>query len=119
VIIFRLAAAAALDTALGILLAALLAVTTGRYFAARAAVTFAVGSPTSRWKGPIPMVMGDFGTLVYGIPFALILVSLAEPIAGATPCKRLFGLRIARVDGGEPGCARSGSAPCCAWPASG
>ena len=65
-----------------------------------------VGSPDSVWLGPIPMVLGIFGNLAYGLPFALILVLLAEMFFGAGPGKYLFRMRIARADGGAAGIGR-------------
>jgi len=52
----------------------------GYYFATRAVVTLHIGDPNSIWKGPIPWLMGIFGTYVYTLPFAFFLVFLFRAI---------------------------------------
>ena len=63
-----------------------------------------IGSPDTVWKGPIPMIMGYLGTLVYVMPLAVLLVMLIEPGTGASPGKRLF--RLALVESEDPVVAR-------------
>jgi len=85
--------ATAIDVALGVAVALLLSTTTGTWFARRAAATLSIGSDGSLWRGPLPMLFGIFGTFLYGFPFAALLVSLPEGLAGAG-----FGKRLARVE---------------------
>jgi len=98
---FRIrAAAAAIDAAVALLIAIALSRTIGWYFAERAVVTLHIGQPGTLWKGPIPMILGAFGEVVYGLPFAGLLAWSADPLTGATLGKRLFRLRVRAVDGG-------------------
>ncbi len=76
----------------------------GIFFAERAVVMLHIGSPGTVWKGPIPMIMGYLGTLVYVMPLAVLLVMLLEPVTGASPGKRLF--RLAVVESEDPVVAR-------------
>ncbi len=98
--------AAVIDSVLGLVVALLLASTTGRWFAGRAVAMLSIGSPDTFWRGPIPMVLGILGPLVYGLPFALLLAWLPEALFGAGLGKWALRLRVG--DGtGEP--ARAGS----------
>lgn len=94
-------AAGLVDGALGLLLAMLLAGSSGHYFAERAVDTFAIGSPGTIWKGPVPLVLGVLGTVGYGIPLALALVLLSEPLTGRTPGKMLMRLIVTGEEGGD------------------
>jgi uncharacterized RDD family membrane protein YckC len=49
------------------------------------------------------MVMALAGRLVYGIPFAVLVVLLAGPLFGATPGQRLAGLTVVGSDGRAAG----------------
>ena len=89
-----------IDALVGLLLAMLLSGTTGRWFAGRSFVMLSIGSPDTFWRGPIPMVIGIFGVLVYGLPFALLLVLLPEALFGAGPGKWALGLAVASGDRG-------------------
>jgi uncharacterized RDD family membrane protein YckC len=80
-----------------------LAPSTGAWFLDRSVPTFRVGEPGTIWTGPIPMVMALTGRLVYGIPFAVLVVLLAGPLFGATPGQRLAGLRVVESDGRAAG----------------
>ena len=91
-----------IDALVGLLLAMLLSGTTGRWFAGRSFVMLSIGSPDTFWRGPIPMVIGIFGVLVYGLPFALLLVLLPEALFGAGPGKWALGLAVASGDRGQP-----------------
>ncbi len=91
--------AGGLDAVLGTVVALLLAGTLGRWFAGRAVVMLSIGSPDTFWRGPIPMVLGILGSFVYGLPFALLLVLLAEALFGASPGKWLLGLQVVAADG--------------------
>jgi len=95
----RRAAAALVDLACGGLLATLLARTTGLYFAERAVVTLRIGEPGTLWQGPLPMVLGIFGELVYGLPFALAVVALAGAAIGVSPGRAACGLEVRGADG--------------------
>lgn len=98
--------AAAIDVFLGLFVALLMAGTTGRWFAGRSVVMLSIGSSDTFWRGPIPMVLGILGPLVYGLPAALLLVLLPEALLGAGPGKWALRLRI--VGGaGETAHARS------------
>jgi uncharacterized RDD family membrane protein YckC len=77
----------------------LLSGTLGRWFAERAVVTLSIGSPDTFWRGPVPMVLGIFGTFVYVLPFSLLLVLLGEVFFGAGPGKWLLGLDVTAGDG--------------------
>ena len=94
-------AAGVLDGLLGVIVALLLAGTTGGWFAGRAVATLSIGSPDTLWRGPIPMIMGIFGSFFYGLPFALLLVLLSEALLDASPGKWLLRLRVVEVRG-EP-----------------
>jgi hypothetical protein len=101
----RRAAAAALDAALGFALAMALSVTpVGRYFALRAFDMFRIDSPTTVWKGPIPLILGAFGETVYTFPAALLALLSVEGVTGRSLGKRAFGLRV--VAGGGQGAAQ-------------
>lgn len=92
-------AAAAIDIALALGLAVLLAPTMGRFFAARAVVTLRIGDPSSLWSGPLPLILGTFGEIVYALPFTLLLAWLVGPITGATSGERITRLRICDTSG--------------------
>ncbi|MFH1865687.1 MAG: RDD family protein [Candidatus Eisenbacteria bacterium] len=98
--------AAVLDSLLGLIVALLLAATTGRWFAGRSVVMLSIGSPDTFWRGPMPMLLGILGPLVYGLPFALLLVLLPEALLGAGPGKWALRLRVAD-ESGAPARARS------------
>ncbi len=96
---WRRPVAAAIDLALALALAAVLSPLSGVFFAERAVPTLHIGSPDTLWQGPLPMVLGIFGELVYGYPFALLLVLGREAFGGASPGKRLLRLRIEPMAG--------------------
>lgn len=98
--------AAAVDLALGLALALLLAGSSGHFFAGRAVVALRIGAEGTLWRGPLPMILGYLGPLSYGLPFALLLVHLAEPLFGLTPGKLFAGLAIAGSDGAPAGTSR-------------
>jgi uncharacterized RDD family membrane protein YckC len=98
--------AVTIDVLLGILVAVLLSRTLGWYFAGRSVVMLSIGSPDTFWRGPIPMVLGYFGTVVYGLPFAMLVVLLPEALFGAAPGKWILALRVTARDG-APASARS------------
>ncbi len=98
--------AATMDVLLGVVVAVLLWRTLGWYFAGRSVVMLSIGSPDTFWRGPIPMVLGLFGTVVYGLPFAVLLVLLPEALFGAGPGKWILALRVTTADG-APASAQS------------
>lgn len=71
----------------------------GIFFARRAVVTLRIGAPDTLWKGPLPLMIGAFGEVVYLLPFALFLVWMLDPLTGATIGKRSLGLRVRAADG--------------------
>ena len=93
------AGAASVDAASSVGATLVLASTVGFFFARRAVVTFRIGEPDTFWKGPLPLMLGVIGEVVYLLPLMFYLVWLIEPLTGATLGKRLVGLRIGRVDG--------------------
>jgi len=95
----RRAAASLVDLGLGAVLAALLASTTGQFFARRAVVAFHIGEPDSSWTGVVPMVLGVVSPLSYGFAFGWLVVLLADAVAGATPGKLFTGLAVVPVGG--------------------
>jgi hypothetical protein len=91
---WRRVAAVTIDIVVGLALGLLLSQTrVGIFFAERAVVMLRIGSPDTIWKGPIPMIMGYLGTLVYVLPLAFLLVALIGPMTGRSPGNRL--LRVA------------------------
>jgi len=98
--------ASAIDAALGVALALLLSGTLGRWFAGRAVVMLSIGSPDTFWRGPVPMILGVFGNVVYGLPFAMLLVLLPEALFGIGGGKGLLRLHVMGADG-EPASTRS------------
>jgi hypothetical protein len=77
----------------------LLSGTSGRWFAGRAAVMLSIGSPESSWRGLVPMVIGILGNLFYGLPFALLLVLIAEVLFAAGPGKWILRMSVTAQDG--------------------
>lgn len=93
------AAAAGIDAVVGVAATLAMASTLGMFFARRAVVTLRIGEPGTLWKGPLPLMLGVFGEVVYLIPFTFLLVWILDPLTGATVGKRLFGLRVRQTDG--------------------
>jgi len=98
--------AGAIDALAAFVLACLLVPTTGHWFASRAVVMLSIGSPDTFWRGPLPMVLGIFGTLVHGLPLSFLLVLLPEALFGAGLGKWLLGLDV-RSEDGTPATARA------------
>lgn len=94
------ALAAAIDAVLALGVALALSSTLGEWFAERAVVTLRIGQPGTWWRGPIPLVLGVFGEVVYGLPFAGLLVWSLAAQTGGTLGKRLLGLRVRDAGGG-------------------
>lgn len=90
----RRAAALGVDLMLGLVLAGLLTSSTGHWLSLRAVDALATDDPAGGWKGPLPMVIGMVGSLVYGMPLAVILVTLGELLFAQSVGKALFGLRV-------------------------
>lgn len=76
------------------------------YFARAAAETFAVGSDTTVWKGPIPLVLGMVSPISYGYAFALVLVLVPEWLSGASVGKLVTRSVVASADGSAASGAR-------------
>jgi uncharacterized RDD family membrane protein YckC len=93
------AAAGGVDLAAGLAASLALAPSVGIFFARRAVVTLRIGDPDTLWQGPLPLLLGLFGEVVYLLPFTLLLAWLLDPLTGATAGKRLFGLRVRAHDG--------------------
>ncbi|MFH1842325.1 MAG: RDD family protein [bacterium] len=89
-----------LDFGCGCVLGYLAAHPLGGFFVDRAVATLHIGQPDTVWKGPFPLVLGLFGTLVYSLPCILCLVWLAEPLFGASPGKHLLRIKLLASDGG-------------------
>jgi len=99
------AAAGGIDAGVGFAASLLLASSLGSYFAQRAVVTLRIGAPGTLWTGPLPLMLGVVGEVVYLLPFALFVAWILDPLTGATVGKRLLGLRV-RDAGGRPASRR-------------
>jgi hypothetical protein len=87
--------ATVVDGVAGFLLAAALAPTVlGFYFSSRAVVLLRIGEPDSWFQGPVAMVIGLFGELLFLLPLTLALVLGPEAFGGRGLGKRLCGIRI-------------------------
>jgi uncharacterized RDD family membrane protein YckC len=93
------AAAASVDFVVGLAAALTMRSGIGIFFARRAIATLRIGAPDTSWKGPLPLMIGTFGEVVYLLPFVLLLVWILDPLTGATIGKRLLGLRVRDADG--------------------
>ena len=91
--------AALIDFLLALALAFLLLESTGEYFAARSVPTLHVGEPGTWWRGPVPLVLGLFGTLVYGFPFAYAAVLGTALLFGRTPGQIVARLEVVEAAG--------------------
>lgn len=90
-------AATSIDAVVVIVLGMLLASTAGDWAAARTAIVLRVGQPETFWRGPLPMVLGAIGNLVYGLPLNLLLVLLPEAFAGRSLGKLVARLQVTPV----------------------
>ena len=99
---FRRLLAALADGGLAVVLAWLLAPSSGRWFAERSIVMLNIGDPGTLWVGPLPLLLALLGPFVYGLPFAAALLLLAEPLFGAGPGHRLLRLEPRAADGARP-----------------
>ncbi len=93
------AVAAAIDAMAGVATAILLSSSLGVFFARRAVVMLRIGDPETLWKGPVPLMLGVVGEVVYLLPFALFLAWILDPLTGATIGKRVMGMRVCDPDG--------------------
>lgn len=90
----------AVDATVALGLGLLLSSTLGLYFSSRAVVALEMDSPESVWKGPVPLVLGVFGKLVYLMPFVIFLVLALEAVVDRGPGKALLGLRVSPAGAG-------------------
>jgi len=97
---------AAIDGLVGLCGALAFSSTIGMYFARRAVVTLRIGEPGTWWTGPLPMVLGAVGEVVYVLPLACGCVWLVEPLTGATIGQRVTGVRAGSVDARPPSRSR-------------
>ncbi len=94
------ALASGLDLASGLTLGVLLAPgPLGEFFSARAVVLLRIGEPDSWFVGPVAMVIGILGELVFLLPLAVMLALAPEALGGAALGKLLLRLRIETVEG--------------------
>lgn len=91
--------AATIDFALGFSAAVVLSSTVGVFFARRAVITLRIGQPGTLWHGPIPLILGIFGEVVYLLPLTLLASWMIDPLTGATVGKRIARVRVRLVDG--------------------
>ena len=94
--------AALIDFGIGFAAALALSSTVGVFFARRAVVTLRIGQPGTLWQGPLPLLLGIFGEVVYLLPLTLVASWAIEPLTGATLGKRILGLRVVFPDGRPP-----------------
>lgn len=97
--------AAGLDGLAGVAAGLFLSQLVGDYFSQRAVVMLRIGDPDSFFRGPIPMVLGIFGELVFTLPLAFLLIQLVEPVLQGSPGKLLLRLsvRTSRGEAATPG----------------
>ena len=82
---WRRSAATGTDLLLALLLSGLSATSLGRWCARRAVLALAIDDPQSWWRGPVPLVLGILGELVYSLPVTMLLVALSRRAFGHTP----------------------------------
>jgi len=92
------AAAVAIDLATAFVLGIVLSPTLGIFFAERAVVTLRIGEAGTLWQGPIPLMLGIFGEIVYLLPFVLFVTWALDPMTGATIGMRVMRARVVRLD---------------------
>lgn len=98
--------ATGLDAFVGLAAALFLSQVVGDYFSQRAVVMLRIGELDSFFRGPIPMVLGIFGQLVFTVPISFLLVQILEPMLHASPGKLLLGLSV-RTAANEPASRRT------------
>lgn len=90
------------DAVVGFLLGLALAPSAlGHYFSARAVVLLRIGEPDTWFQGPVAMILGIFGELVFLLPLTLVLAFLPEAVRGGSLGKRICRLRVASAEGGS------------------
>ncbi len=94
--------ASVIDASVALGLGLVLAPSLGLYFSRRAVVALQMDSPASLWKGPIPLILGVFGKLVYLLPLMLVVVLLVEPLFRRSIGKAVTGQRLCASDGAPP-----------------
>jgi hypothetical protein len=94
--------ATGIDLAAGLALGLLLAPgPLGHYFSERAVVLLRIGQPETWFVGPMAMVIGILGELVFLLPLAVLLVLAPEALVGVSAGKLLFRLRTEAGDRGS------------------
>lgn len=87
--------AIAIDSFLALTLSALSAGILGRWCAERAVLALAIDDPSSWWRGPLPLVLGILGNVVYSLPLTVLAVGASRLAFGRTP-----GESLCRIDPG-------------------
>ncbi len=90
----RRSAAAASDFLLAAALSVVTAPQLGVWCGERAVLALSIGEPSSWWRGPLPLVLGLAGNVVFAMPFTLIAVGLARLAFGRTPGQALWRAEV-------------------------
>ncbi len=69
----------------------------GWYFATRAVDLLRIGEPDTWFQGPVALVIGLFGQLVFSLPIAFLVVALPS-LAGSSWGMRVFGIRVESLE---------------------
>ncbi len=96
---WRRLAAGVIDATIAFAISIGLSSTVGLFFARRAVVTLRIGDAETIWQGPLPMILGVFGEIVYLMPFILWFAWALDPLTGRTLGKRTLGLEVRLADG--------------------
>lgn len=81
--------ATSVDAGIALTLSAISAVPLGQWCAQRAVLALAIDDPSSWWRGPLPLVLGILGTVVYSLPFTILAVGASRLAFGRTPGEAL------------------------------
>jgi hypothetical protein len=87
------------DASAAFVLGVFLAPSLGMYFSQRAVVALQMDSATSLWKGPLPLILGAFGKLVYLMPLMLLVVFVTEPLFHRSVGKLVTGQQLSSSTG--------------------
>jgi uncharacterized membrane protein len=83
-----------MDGAFVLLLALLLASTLGEWCASRTVELLDIGQADTVWRGPVPLVLGILGNVVYALPVVCLIALLPEAVVGRGPGKLVLRLHI-------------------------